>query len=632
MLLEQHHLRGRGQLSLAKKIISILIIIFLVFSMTLLAFSENDEEEDAEVITVENYDPITEVMPELDYVYDQEYNDNKYVTKFRENYYLDINAGSVDIENGINQITNILFYVQRALVEAMIYIFDQAFTFSFYEIFKGVLNSFIVNMFNSTFGIISSIFLALIGFFFFIKTVKKQRADFFSSVVQIIVVIALAYLYFNNPLMLLKGVDNVVNNVSTTILTARPDISGQTPSDYYTGKLDVKDTGVVAVANNLWEQYIHRPWRIMEFGDSDIADEYEDKVLTYAPGSDQREELINEVEETTGLSTKDLSVKRLGLIIMYLIPMLVNLLLMGALCVLAIGYQFLILIIFMGGIFIFMIALIPSVGTNIVKNWAIKLIGTAGMKILISFLLIIMISFNEALYLFGNDNGWMAALIIQLVIYIIIYIKRESIMEVFMVAKDALQNPKKAAERLGKMKSMEASKLTNSTQNMKTAFSKVRGSYSGVKTIAAAKAGDFKEKSVDLKQKKNASQYLDKKYNWHKQYAEKKAIEKGTEPHYNNFVRKIMEREKNNEKRYTEDELNNVSKRFNNVRNLAEERNIRDNTIKGTLITGRQGNSDTKGIDAFGYKKKGTSHIIERRNNSSSKPIYDPTRRRDNNK
>ncbi|MEN8905474.1 MAG: hypothetical protein ABF289_05895 [Clostridiales bacterium] len=608
---------------MAKKIVSILITFIIVLSITTFIYAEDVELD----IPIENYDPISEVMPELDYIYDKEYNSNEHITTYRENYSLDIEAGSIDFEKGINYIADILFYVQRALVEAIVYIFDQAFTFSVYEIFKGILNTFIVNMFTTTFGLVSSILLALIGFYFFITNIQRKSADFWAALLQTVIVIAIAFLYFNKPLMLIEQVDNAVNNLSTTILSTRPDITGDKPSDYYSDKLDAKDTGVITVANSLWEQYIHKPWRVMEFADSEIADKYEDEMLSYSPGNPQREELLQEIEENTGLRTKDLAIKRLGLIIMYLIPMVINLLLMGALCVLAIGYQFMIMLIFVVGIFVFMLALIPSIGGRIVKGWIIKLLGTAGMKILISFILVIMISFNEALYKFGNDSGWMAALIIQLAIYIVIYIKRASVMEVFMIAKDALQNPGGAYKRLSGMKKMEAPYLKNTTVGMKSVLGKITSSYKGTKDFATVKANDFREKSNKVKEIKNASQYLDKKYSWHKGYADKKASEKGTEPVYNNFVKKIMEREKNNQKRYTDTELLNVNKRFSSVKNLSKERSERDNNLKGSFITGKIGKNSSKGIEALGYRKKGTSHIVERNDSSHSKPLYDPTRR-----
>lgn len=394
-----------------KIICSILLIIIIAFPFTTVQAAS---------------DPMSAASPSIPQIFDISQNPNHYITDYRNNYYLDTTAGIFNpIENIFNGLANILFNIQQGLTYILIVLFYFSFEFSFFDIFKDLINSFIGNMQTAFFNEVSIIIICLIGFYFFIKQLKRQTVQFWTALFQTIVIIAFASYYFTHPAQILESVDLGTKEISKMVLTGTTGGTSNT-------------TAIVEAANHLWDTYIHKPWQYLEFGDESLANAYTDQVLSQ-PVSDARTQIFVQLEKDK--YWQQMGLKRVGFELMYLIPMIVSFVILSALCILVIGFQFMTMLIFLMGIFIFVIALVPNWGARILGNWVQKLISTAGTKIILSFFLITLIAFNKALFSYGAAKGWLITLLLQLVIYAVVYLKRHEIVELFISFKNTLHNP-----------------------------------------------------------------------------------------------------------------------------------------------------------------------------------------------
>jgi hypothetical protein len=361
---------------------------------------------------------------------------------------------------------------------------------------------------------------------------------------------------------LIKNVEDLSNEISTKMIETS-DINKDSHKD---------SKAITVLANGLWDEYVHKPWRILEFGNEKIADDYQDKVLQYSPDNELRADLVKKIEDRTELNTKRIAIKRLGFMFMYFIPMLVNLALMLALCIAIIGFQFLTVFIFLLGIFVFMVALHPAYGMTVVKKWGLKIFGVASMKIVFSFILMVMLVFNQAIFEYAKDEGWVMALFLQLIIYLIVYIKRVDIFSMFRQAKDVAISPNKYIQRL--IRTGELNPYGAGTN--KSVPNVVRNPGENVKRMIIEKreqmaAMDRNKKEIEKRHRQEfeedrAKTHLNRKFN----IINDREIKKAGKPSYkrkteNGFIKRAVEREKEGKERFSETDINSVMERYRKV-------------------------------------------------------------------
>jgi len=594
-----------------KKLIGLLIIIVL-----LLGFSSSSIAED-EPQSVLTGDPISAGMPDIKEVYSKDFNDNVYITDYKENYSIDVNVGTFDvIDKMLTQVVNILFSLQRALVEALIFMFDKALSFSSYDLFDNILENFISGMYRSTFGVIAGILLACMGFYFFIKMIQQKQVEFWTGLAKTIVIIAIATLYFTNPLLLAGKVETASNEITKMVIS-----SSNKKIPKYTEEVieesrrkDKEKQTITIIANDLWSEYVHKPWRIMEFGNNEAANrvdentglKWEESVLQNPEGSDERESTIERMEDNTGVKTESMVTKRLGFMLMYLIPLTINILLMAIFCIAIIGLQFFVTLIFVLGVFVFIVALIPSFGIETVKRWGISIVFLSGMKIVLAFVLMVMLTFNRALYETASEEnwGWIYALILQLAIYVVIYVFRDKIFNIFAVAKEIVVNPSKAIERI--KRHGELSPLSNYGQKMamrnpKNPRISAGSTYQGIKKGMRSYYKDWKtaknqrveiveqkkKEYDDIVETEKSKKYLDKKYNLKKKKKKFKVEDM-------EFLSKVDNRVAKGKERWTDNEINEVKVRRKKAKEYVEYRKNRE--------VGKIDNKNTN-VSSFKIKK-----------------------------
>lgn len=581
-----------------RKIVCLVVILIIMMGLTSSVSAKSMIVEDRQG------NPILEAMPDIKEVHSADYNNNIYLTDYRQNYSIDVKAGFFDpVDKMLNRITNILFVIQRIFVESVIYLFHEALQFSSYELFDVILKSFISGMYKTTFGITSSILISLLGIYFVIKMLQQRQVEFWTELAKTIGIVAVATLYFTNPLLLANKVEEASNELTMMIVSssnkeAITNYKDAMEANQERGYRPEKNTEIITVvANNLWNEYVHRPWRLMEFGDENIADEWQERVLQTSISSDQRKDVIDELEKRTTIDTESMTIKRLGFMIMYLIPLIINVLLMAIFCIAIIGLQFLVTLVFVLGVFIFILALVPSYGTQIIKKWAFNILFLSGTKIVMAFLLMVMLTFNSALYATAGEKGWLYTLLLQLTLYSMIYFFRHKIWGMFLIAKEILPNPQRAVNRL-----MKTGELNSHSSYGKKSYSKIvprsrikrpskthprsmeilsEKAVAGVKNYATekkdaiiTKKNEISDQYKDKKESEKSKKYLDKKYEHYKKKSGKmspKAVE---------FTNEVDKRKQAGEVPYSNTQIDEVKARRKRAKEYVEKRNTRETSIE----------------------------------------------------
>ena len=421
--------------------IKLLFIVFaIIFTLSLnIAYAETKNNEKSRRI----YDPTKSSLQESPY-YDVRINSNN-IAKYRNNYNLDINLkenslspNSVLTDAAMNGISNALFNTQKSIVESIIFMCEKSIQFRSYEIFKYTLTGILKKQFNNTYYIILALLLSIFGIIFLVRYIKNIHKRIKYILMRILIAIILFTLLFIKPISLLSKVDFVMNGISNTVFESIMQYIYINNDNENKIDNNTKNKNMIKLASSIWDQYVHTPWRLMEFGDGELADKAEYQILQYSPNDPSRLEVIkkieaakNEYKDYKGYKSQEMATKRLGFILMYFVPLTINFLVVALISILLIGYHFIIVLFTILGVFIFALSIGSRQNISMLHDWVFKIIGTVSTKILLSMGFILILSINNIIYLYTSNSqmGWISSLILQIVLYAMIYWMRTSIID-----------------------------------------------------------------------------------------------------------------------------------------------------------------------------------------------------------
>lgn len=306
--------------------------------------------------------PSSAALPRLEDLFDGQNNDT--YLQYRENYKLDLKepgmfSFSEQAGSMANSFANVLFYLQVECGYLLITIFYYAFELDIYGMLSGVMETFVAQMKTSLFDELSLLAIVFLGIYFVIKVVQDQKTQVWVAILQTAIIVAIAMYFFTSPAEMLQQVDKGSKAISTSVLTGtyKSVNNGASP-----------DSAVMAACNNIWYIYVHQPWQMLEFGNIEMAKREEQNILKYSPDSEERQEYIEKLSEDEVHFTFGWGWSRIGLILLYLIPILVMFAVIVVLSLLMLAYQVLTLLFTLLGVFVFILALVPFFGMRLIQN------------------------------------------------------------------------------------------------------------------------------------------------------------------------------------------------------------------------------------------------------------------------
>lgn len=376
-------------------------------------------------------------------------NNSVYLNQYRDNYYLDLKETGIFKSfnlNIFNGIANILFKLETALTYLLIVIVYYSFKISFTDILSPVLNAVVKSLQQGIFNQLVLVCISLLGVFYIAKIIRDQKSQVWSAIIQTILIITLSMWFLNNPATVLKSIDDFSQGASQVMLEG---------TFKATNAGDTTDSAVVSACNSIWVMFVHKPWQILEFGNVEMAEQHESKILTLAPGSDERQEIINDLGKDGKHFAPMWGLSRLAMQLLYLIPLLIMAAIIAIICLLVLIYQALMVVVAMMGPIIFLMALVPWWGFRAVKGWSSKLIGYGSMKIILSFFIAVMFSFMIAIYNLNDKYGWFVVIILQLIVVAGIYWKREELFDWVATMRNIHNGPQQINKQIRKDANVE---------------------------------------------------------------------------------------------------------------------------------------------------------------------------------
>ncbi|MCX7748710.1 MAG: hypothetical protein N2645_17765 [Clostridia bacterium] len=388
-----------------KRLLGLTLLLFLLMMQSSSVFAVSD--------------PFSASMPKVDDIFDYTKNPNPYITTYKDNYSLDDTAGMFSpVEGALNSIADTMFQMQYFMAQLLVLMFWFVFNFNIFDVFKDLITSFLTEMKVGFFDSVVLILLTLTGAYFIKKKLQRRVIEFWIGLGIIVLVLAISTFYFQSPMKILNGVNNATNGFSQMIL-------------------GTSDTPVVKASNDLWQVFVVKPWQNAEFGNPELAKKLTDEVLSKSD-PDEREAIF-EVLEATG-EWENMGSKRCAYLVVMLVPMGITYIVLFAICLLSIGFQALMMIVFLLGPFVFALALIPEYGPGVLKKWGLFLISLAASKIVMVLVLKILTAFLKAMLSFGDTQGWGMVFIVQLIAFAMIFFFKKQIVEIFIITKKNVSN------------------------------------------------------------------------------------------------------------------------------------------------------------------------------------------------
>ncbi|MDD4566234.1 MAG: hypothetical protein PHE79_12275, partial [Eubacteriales bacterium] len=422
------------------------------------------------------------------------------------------------------------------------------------------ISPFIDSMRTYIFEGFSLFLISICTLLLLINLAINRQVQAISGLAQILIVVTLAFIFYNHPVEMMRGADTLTQEISGEVL--------QGPYNAVNGGEASETSMEGKVSALVWNLMVHKPWQIAEFGSVAKSKTYETDILKYEPESEQRKELVEKLAEEQGLFSKSgaFQLERIMVLIVVGFLNLIIFLFLTAFCVLIVGYQFLILLYMLLGIFVFLLALIPYFSIELVKRWGYRILSVCATKILLAFFLSLLLVFMDAMYKFTDTKGLLFTMFMIIVIIAMIYIKRKDILSLFtdfragnMSVAGAYQSMNHAMDRdlnmvdnltsFGNMRKTEHStqetptaKAGSSQRNMtSSASSEKRSKEASFESEAKMKevAGAITKSTQDMSRYlRKAEELLQKQYEKSKAESEETAERKGSEPEYGEFVRR----------------------------------------------------------------------------------------------
>lgn len=348
--------------------------------------------------------------------------------EYRDNYYLDMEDTSILSSPGaviFNMLANGIFGWSKNIGCLTAVATRFALGVDIYNLISDFVTPFFNSMRKIVFDSYATYFIAIAAFYFLIQLLRNRQSQVIGGLIAVALIIAVGLFFYARPMFLLSTLNDISTELSSTVMDAPYDALTDDEADEATAG----DKSVVLI----WNVMVHSQWQYLEFGSMKQAQTHEATILPLEVDSDERLDYVGELEEP-GLTKGNTAaqIERFGLALIFFIFDVLLLVIILGFSVLILGYQFFVLFLAILGTFVFVLALIPGYGTRLLKRWALKLLTSSAVKILLVFFMAILFIIMNFLYTATATYGLLPVLFMMLSMCLIVAVKRKEIAELFL--------------------------------------------------------------------------------------------------------------------------------------------------------------------------------------------------------
>lgn len=293
---------------------------------------------------------------------------------------------------------------------------------------KGFLDS---GLFPAIIGITCALSACYAGYIFF---VKRQPTAGLNELVKTVLVIAFIVLYIGNASTVLKSANTISSEISTVVLAKS---TGTVAGDPGRSKSDA----IFSVKKQIWDLLVERPYLFLQYGEDSkkkIGEKRVDELLAKPLGKERDDMVMKEVKKGNQMMLISSVGERLVFTLMYYvvntfagIPVIVF-------CLLIIALQLWFIVMSIISPIVMAVALLPG-NRRVMESWGKQWIKPLALKILASALLVIIFTVAELLYVLPEAGiaGYVSTMILQILVFVLCYIFRDSLVAAFRKARGA---------------------------------------------------------------------------------------------------------------------------------------------------------------------------------------------------
>lgn len=355
----------------------------------------------------------------------------KYIQdKYFDNYTLDQEKlGTFDVGPAISDVVaEFLFFIIKKLAQVTVTIFYYCMDFDIASLFSSQLNAIQAALHETIFEPLFILAFCFTGIMLFKKYIKRDLAGAYGQMVRVILLVVLSILIVRNSAAVLSTATGIAKNIGTQAITG---VNGQSQNS---GTFAAKSAGV------LWLNLVHQPWVTIEFGEDAVSSETIEQFMNpaNAKGTESREKLV---ENYNGNAfSKERAVEKLGFIALYLFPFLFKCLIYIAISLIQLVFQFMAIFYVVLAPIILILSMFPGY-EGVIGSWLRKILESQLSIILITFLLGLLIKFDEMLYGLSSEFGWLIVVIIQICVEAGVILKREALLNTFSNIQRGISTP-----------------------------------------------------------------------------------------------------------------------------------------------------------------------------------------------
>jgi hypothetical protein len=357
-------------------------------------------------------------------------------------YSLDSDFGWADTGDRIGHvIATVLWSTTTWLADAAITIFQWSYSLDLFGMTSGAINQVTAALSRVLYQPFVVPMIILAGLWLAWHALLKKRATTAAeSSVWVIFALAAAVVFLAQPARIVGGLSGATTGLSRSILGGVASLDPKTGPDdavttraSYTG--NAADSELRAAADRMWRTYIYAPWTVLEFGTTEKAPKWGERLLAAkAMTQDEAAQARNDPEAADRISKrkqadydeirreikKDPQAKayfnghrpgqRVAVAGLAFVAVLLSGGLIAALALATLFAQLALILLAMLGPVFLLAAIHPGAGRIIATRWANLLAYTAIKRVAYAVLLSVILVMNGALIDQGSKLGWAVAM------------------------------------------------------------------------------------------------------------------------------------------------------------------------------------------------------------------------------
>jgi len=412
-------------------ILFIVLICMLSFCVPVYATTESETSESENMSLGQSYD--SQNTFGIGEEFEGLRGDAKYLSgRYRDNYYLDIEKTGITGFGYkiVNDLANIFFTLIKWLGMATCAVIYHSLNFNVSDLVASQISAVQNQLVNGIFKQLWILGFLATAIMLVKRFAKRDLRGVLEELGKVLLITVLSVLVVTHSYDVLSFSSGLTKHFSSKVVSAMDSAAGIGGNDGY----------AVAAAGSIWTDLVHEPWKTFEFGSDSYSNDDINEILSMNPGSDEREELIEELKSDRSCFNKGRGAERTGMILLYLIPFAAKCVIYIAVSLLQLAFQVLAVFVILLAVFVLVIAMIPNYGVTIINRWFGKFIEIHVSMLVLTLILSLMVWIDKVLFEYVGVLGWFVVILFQLAICVVLFLFRKEIMSFIVKPKNTIDS------------------------------------------------------------------------------------------------------------------------------------------------------------------------------------------------